>query len=428
MSGQKRSEELFRAAQRVIPGGVDSPVRAFGSVGGTPYFVDRAAGSRIWDADGNEYVDYVLSWGPLILGHAFPRVVEALKEAISRGTSYGAPTALETELAELVRKAYPSMELLRFVNSGTEATMSAIRVSRGFTGRDRVVKFEGCYHGHADGLLVKAGSGGATLGVPDSAGVPADYARNTLTLPYNDIEAVRDLFSREGKSIAAIIVEPVAGNMGLILPREGFLEALREETEKSGALLIFDEVMSGFRVALGGAQERFGIRPDLTTLGKVIGGGLPVGAYGGRKDVMACVAPLGPVYQAGTLSGNPLAMTAGIATLQEMAERNLPEALEDPVAQLGEGIAAAAREAGVPLWSVRCGSMFCSFFQEGPVYNYADARKSDTERYAKFFREMLRCGVALAPSQFEVGFLSAAHTKADIEMTLSAARGAFAAL
>ncbi|MBI3126411.1 MAG: glutamate-1-semialdehyde 2,1-aminomutase [Candidatus Tectomicrobia bacterium] len=428
MTARPKSEALFQAAQKRIPGGVDSPVRAFRGVGGTPFFVERGKGSRIWDADGNAYIDYVLSWGPLILGHAHPRVVEALREAAARGTSYGAPTALETELAGLTQAAYPSMEMLRFVNSGTEATMSAIRLARGFTGRDAIVKFEGCYHGHADGLLVKAGSGGATLGVPDSAGVPADYARNTLTLAYNDTGAVEEIFEVMGGKIAAVIVEPVAGNMGLVPPRPGFLEALRRETEKAGALLIFDEVMSGFRVAWGGAQARFGVRPDLTTLGKVIGGGLPVGAFGGRREVMERLAPLGPVYQAGTLSGNPLAMTAGIETLRVMKEEGLPEALEGRTARLAEGMLAAAREAGIPAWGAHCGTMFCLFFQEGPVYNFADAKRSDTKAYGRFFHAMLERGVALAPSQFEVGFLSSAHQEADVEATLAAAREAFASL
>ena len=423
-----KSEELFALAQNRIPGGVDSPVRAFRGVGGTPFFVEKGEGDRIWDADDNAYIDYVLSWGPLILGHSHPRVVKAIQKAAARGTSFGAPTALETELAELVNAAYPSMELLRFVNSGTEATMSAIRLARGFTGRDVIVKFEGCYHGHADGLLVKAGSGGATLGVPDSGGVPRDYARNTATLPFNDIEALRDFFARRGADVAALIIEPVAGNMGLILPEPGFLEVLREETEKAGALLIFDEVMTGFRVARGGAQALFGIKPDLTTLGKVIGGGMPVGAYGGRRDVMECVSPLGSVYQAGTLSGNPLAMTAGVETLKIIEEDGLPEALDEKVKALSEGMADAARAAGVLLTGARCGSMFGAFFQEGPVRNFSDAMRSDTAQYAKFFHSMLKRGVAFAPSQFEVGFMSSAHTDESVEATLAAAREAFAEL
>lgn len=423
-----KSEELFALAQNRIPGGVDSPVRAFRGVGGTPFFVEKGEGDRIRDADGNAYIDYVLSWGPLILGHAHPRVVRAIREAAAQGTSFGAPTALETELAELVNAAYPSMELLRFVNSGTEATMSAIRLARGFTGRDVIVKFEGCYHGHADGLLVKAGSGGATLGVPDSGGVPGDYARNTATLPFNDVEAVRDFFAGRGADVAALIIEPVAGNMGLIPPEAGFLEVLREETEKAGALLIFDEVMTGFRVARGGAQALFGVTPDLTTLGKVIGGGMPVGAYGGRREVMECVAPLGSVYQAGTLSGNPLAMTAGIETLKVIEELGLPEALDGRTKTLSEGMADAARAAGVPLTGARCGSMFGAFFQAGPVRNFSDAMRSDTEQYAKFFHSMLKQGVALAPSQFEVGFMSSAHTDESVEATLAAAREAFAEL
>ena len=423
-----KSEELFALAQNRIPGGVDSPVRAFRGVGGAPFFVEKGEGDRIRDADGNAYIDYVLSWGPLILGHAHPRVVRAIQEAAARGTSFGAPTALETELAERVNAAYPSMELLRFVNSGTEATMSAIRLARGFTGRDVIVKFEGCYHGHADGLLVKAGSGGATLGVPDSGGVPGDYARNTATLPFNDIKAVRDFFARRGADVAALIIEPVAGNMGLIPPVAGFLETLREETEKAGALLIFDEVMTGFRVARGGAQALFGITPDLTTLGKVIGGGMPVGAYGGRRDVMECVAPLGSVYQAGTLSGNPLAMTAGVETLKIIEELGLPEALDGRTRSLSEGMADAARAAGIPLTGAYCGSMFGAFFQEGPVRNFSDAMRSDTERYAKFFHTMLKRGVAFAPSQYEVGFMSSAHTDESVEATLAAAREAFAEL
>ena len=421
-----KSEELFALAQNRIPGGVDSPVRAFRGVGGTPFFVKKGKGARIWDADGNAYIDYVLSWGPLILGHSHPRVVRAIQEAAARGTSFGAPTALETELAELVNAAYPSMELLRFVNSGTEATMSAIRLARGFTGRDVIVKFEGCYHGHSDGLLVKAGSGGATLGVPDSGGVPKDYARNTATLPFNDAEAAKDFFARRGADVAALIIEPVAGNMGLILPEPGFLQVLREETEKAGALLIFDEVMTGFRVARGGAQALFKITPDLTTLGKVIGGGMPVGAYGGRRDVMECVAPLGSVYQAGTLSGNPLAMTAGVETLKIIEEQGLPEALDERVKALSDGMMDAARAAGVPLTGARCGSMFGAFFHEGPVRDFSDAMRSDTERYAKFFHSMLERGVAFAPSQFEVGFMSSAHTDESVEATLAAAREAFA--
>ncbi len=428
MKSHTRSEALFRAAQKRIPGGVDSPVRAFRGVGGSPLFIERGEGSRVWDADGNEYIDYVLSWGPLILGHAHPRVVAAVREAAGRGMSYGAPTAAETDLAELVHEAYPSMELLRFVNSGTEATMSALRVARGFTGRDLIVKFEGCYHGHADGLLVKAGSGGATLGIPDSAGVPADYARNTLTLPYNDAEALENLFLSEGKNIAALILEPIGGNMGLVPPKEGFMEMVRRATKGSNSLLIFDEVMTGFRVARGGAQSLFGIQPDLTTLGKVIGSGMPVGAYGGRREVMEVVAPLGPVYQAGTLSGNPLAMAAGIETLRIIKEEGLPEALEERGRQLEEGMAEAARAAGVATWGVRRGSMFCTFFQEGPVRDFADAQRSDTEKFARFFHAMLDRGVSIAPSQFEVGFLSSAHTAADIEATLEVARGAFAAI
>lgn len=428
MRTHQRSEALFAEACKRIPGGVDSPVRAFRGVGGTPLFIDRGQGSRIWDADGNEYIDYVLSWGPLILGHAHPRVVEAVRKAASRGMSFGAPTEAETDLAELIQEAYPSMELVRFVNSGTEATMSAIRVARGFTGRDLIVKFEGCYHGHADGLLVKSGSGGATLGIPDSAGVPVDYARNTITLPYNDAEALENLFLQEGKNIAALILEPIGGNMGLVVPDNGFIEAVRRATKGSNSLLIFDEVMTGFRVARGGAQDIYGIRPDLTTLGKVIGGGMPVGAYGGRRAVMESVAPLGPVYQAGTLSGNPLAMAAGIETLRVIKDEGLPEALEERGRQLEEGMAEAARAAGVATWGIRRGSMFCTFFQQGPVRNFEDAQRSDTEMYARFFHAMLERGISMAPSQFEVGFLSSAHTEADIEATVRVAREAFAAI
>ena len=428
MRTHQRSEALFAEASKRIPGGVDSPVRAFRGVGGTPLFIERGQGSRVWDADENEYIDYVLSWGPLILGHAHPRVVEAVCKAASRGMSFGAPTEAETDLAELVQEAYPSMELLRFVNSGTEATMSAIRVARGFTGRDLIVKFDGCYHGHADGLLVKAGSGGATLGIPDSAGVPADYARNTITLPYNDAEALENLFFQEGKNIAALILEPIGGNMGLVVPDDGFIEAVRRATKGSNSLLIFDEVMTGFRVARGGAQDIYGICPDLTTLGKVIGGGMPVGAYGGRRAVMELVAPLGPVYQAGTLSGNPLGMAAGIETLRVIREEGLPEALEERGRQLEEGMAEAARVAGVDTWGIRRGSMFCTFFQQGAVRNFEDAQRSDTEMYARFFHAMLERGISMAPSQFEVGFLSSAHTEADIEETIRAAREAFAAI
>ncbi|MFQ5895691.1 MAG: glutamate-1-semialdehyde 2,1-aminomutase [Nitrospinota bacterium] len=428
---RERSAQLFEAAQRVLPGGVNSPVRAFRAVGGTPFFVARARGSRVWDVDGNAYIDYVGSWGPLILGHAHPEVVAALQEACERGTSYGAPTAVETELAELVREAVPSVELVRMVNSGTEAAMAAIRLARAFTGREEVIKFEGCYHGHADGLLVRAGSGATTLGVPNSAGVPADYARHTLNLPFNDADAVADALRRHQGQVACVIVEPVAGNMGLVPPEPGYLEALRRLTEEAGSLLIFDEVMTGFRVAWGGAQALYGVRPDLTCLGKVIGGGLPVGAYGGRRDVMEGVAPLGPAYQAGTLSGNPLAMTAGVVTLRVLRREGTYGRLDALTERLVAGLreaAEAAGEAGVAAQTLRAGSMFCTFFAEGPVRDYAAARRADVARHARFFSAMLERGVSLAPSQFEVGFVSLAHTEEDVDQTVAAAREALALL
>ena len=415
------SEKFFSLAQNIIPGGVDSPVRAFKGVGGTPFFVDRGKGSHIWDVDGNEYIDYVLSWGPLILGHAYPKIVSRLKETIESGTSFGAPTVLETTLAELVQNSFPSMELIRFVNSGTEATMSSIRLARGFTGRDVIVKFDGCYHGHSDGLLVKTGSGGATFGVPDSEGVPKDYARNTFSLPYNDIKAVKDFFSVHGKNIACIIIEPVAGNMGLIIPDKEYLETLRSLSSKYGALLIFDEVMTGFRVAKGGAQELFGIEPDLTTLGKVIGGGLPVAAYGGKKKIMEKVAPLGGVYQAGTLSGNPLAMSAGIETIKVMNELELPGVLLSKVEYLVNGLLELSKKNKVPMTASYCGSMFGFYFQEDIVKNFSEALRSDVKLYSRFFHGMLKEGVAFAPSQFEVGFMSVTHEKSDLDFTLNAA-------
>ncbi len=415
------SEKFFSLAQKIIPGGVDSPVRAFKGVGGTPFFVDRGKGSHVWDVDGNEYIDYVLSWGPLILGHAYPRIVSRLKETTESGTSFGAPTVLETTLAELVQNSFPSMELIRFVNSGTEATMSSIRLARGFTGRDLIVKFDGCYHGHSDGLLVKTGSGGATFGVPDSEGVPKDYARNTFSLPYNDINAVTELFSGHGKNIACIIIEPVAGNMGLIIPDKEYLETLRSLSSKYGALLIFDEVMTGFRVAKGGAQELFGIEPDLTTLGKVIGGGLPVAAYGGKKEIMEKVAPLGGVYQAGTLSGNPLAMSAGIETIKVMNELELPGVLSSKVQYLVNGLLELSKKNKVPMTASYCGSMFGFYFQEGTVKNFSEALRSDVKLYSRFFHGMLKEGVAFAPSQFEVGFMSVTHEKSDLDFTLEAA-------
>jgi len=415
------SKKSFSLAQKIIPGGVDSPVRAFKGVGGTPFFVDRGKGSHIWDVDGNEYVDYVLSWGPLILGHAHPRIVSIVKETTESGTSFGAPTVLETSLAELVQNSFPSMELIRFVNSGTEATMSSIRLARGFTKRDMILKFDGCYHGHSDGLLVKTGSGGATFSVPDSEGVPTDYARNTFSLPYNDIDAVEELFAIHGEKIACIIIEPVAGNMGLIVPDQVFLETLRSIATNYGALLIFDEVMTGFRVAKGGAQELFGIKPDLTTLGKVIGGGLPVAAYGGKKEIMEKVAPLGGVYQAGTLSGNPLAMSAGIETIKVMNELDIPQILSSKVEYLIEGLLDLSRINNIPMSATCCGSMFGFYFQEGTVKNFTEAMRSDLKLYSHFFHGMLNEGVAFAPSQFEVGFMSVSHDKSDLDFTLNAA-------
>ncbi|NOY54011.1 MAG: glutamate-1-semialdehyde 2,1-aminomutase [Deltaproteobacteria bacterium] len=417
-----RSEELFVQAQKFIPGGVNSPVRAFKSVGGSPVFIDRSEGSRIFDVEGRAYIDYIGSWGPMIVGHSHPRVVEALKKAIDKGTSFGAPTVLETELAQRVIQAVPSVEMVRMVNSGTEATMSAIRVARGYTGRDKIIKFEGCYHGHADGLLVKAGSGAATFGVPTSPGVPADYARNTLTAPFNNLEAVEKLIAEEGDDIACIIVEPLPGNMGVVPPKAGFLEELRKITAEKGIVLIFDEVMSGFRVAYGGAQERFGITPDMTTLGKVIGGGLPVGAYGGKKEIMEQVSPSGPVYQAGTLSGNPLAMTAGIETLKILSEPGVYDQLEEKSTKLCKGIREAFAEAGVPAFHTQVGAMFCTFFNNGEVTDYTSAARSDTERFGKYFHNMLEQGINLAPSQFEAAFMSLAHSDEDIAKTIDACR------
>ncbi len=422
------SKRLWDRATGVIPGGVNSPVRAFRGVGGEPFFVARAAGARLWDVDGREYIDFLGSWGPLILGHAPAPVVAAITTAAARGTSYGAPTPAEVELAEVIAAAYPSMELVRLVSSGTEAAMSAIRLARGATGRTLLVKFDGCYHGHADSLLVKAGSGGATFSIPDSAGVPAPLAELTLTAPFNDAEAVRALFRERGREIAAVIVEPVAGNMGVVPPRPGFLEGLRAVTREHAALLIFDEVITGFRVAYGGAQERYGVRPDLTCLGKIIGGGLPVGAYGGSRAVMAHVAPLGAVYQAGTLSGNPLAVAAGLATLGRLADRAVYATLEARGAELERGLTRAAASAGVPLTVNRVGSMLTAFFCAGPVTDYASARRSDTTRYARWFHAMRERGVFLAPSQFEAAFVSLAHTDADIAEAARAAAAALATL
>jgi glutamate-1-semialdehyde 2,1-aminomutase len=423
-----RSREAFALAQKYLPGGVNSPVRAFKAVGGEPVVIARGSGSRLVDVDGNEYVDYVCSWGPLILGHAHPSVVEALQRAAERGTSYGASTEAETELARLIHEAMPSLELVRFVSSGTEATMSALRLARAFTGRDKILKFEGCYHGHADGLLVQAGSGVATLSLPDSPGVPASYAEHTLLAPYNSTEAVQKLFERWGREIAAVIVEPVAGNMGVVPPAPGFLKYLRDVTRQAGGLLIFDEVITGFRVGFGGAQALFGVQPDLTCLGKIIGGGLPVGAYGGRRDVMEMVAPLGPVYQAGTLSGNPLSMAAGIVTLRTLAGPGVYDALEDLGSALAGGLEGAARRVEVDLRVSRLGSMMTPFFTAGPVEDYESARRADAGRYGRFHQSMLERGVYLPPSQFEALFVSLSHTQADLEVTIAAAEEVFQAL
>jgi glutamate-1-semialdehyde 2,1-aminomutase len=421
----KKSHRLYKKACELIPGGVNSPVRAFRAVGGNPIFIDRAKGSKIYDVDGNAYIDYVLSWGPLILGHTHPKVVNALKKAIERGTSYGAPTILEIELAELVLKAYPSMDKVRMVNSGTEATMSAIRVARGFTGRDKIIKFEGCYHGHADGLLVKAGSGATTFGVPDSPGVPKSYAKNTITLPFNDVNALNAVIKNEWKSIACVIIEPIVGNIGCVLPKSGFLESLRKLTKDYGIVLIFDEVMTGFRVSYGGAQAYYRITPDMTCLGKVIGGGLPVGAYGGKKQIMAMVSPEGPVYQAGTLSGNPLAMTAGIETLKILSKEGTYKKLENISALLERGLRDAAKTAGVKTRFYRAGTMFCTYFTDTNVVDYKTAKTSDTSKFSRFFSAMLQRGVYIAPSQFEAGFISLAHTERDIEKTVRAAYQSF---
>jgi glutamate-1-semialdehyde 2,1-aminomutase len=430
MRSLTRSRQLQLRAEGLLPGGVDSPVRAFRAVGGDPPFVERAAGAYLWDADGNRYIDYFGSWGPMILGHAWPGAVEAIQRAAAKSASFGASAAAEADLAELVRDCYPSMEKLRFVSSGTEATMSAIRLARAFTGRKYFIKFEGCYHGHADGLLVKAGSGVATFGIPGSAGVPEEIAHFTLALPYNDIAAVEAALAARKGEIAAIILEPVAGNMGTVAPAPGYLEALRTITLQHGSLLIFDEVMTGFRIALGGAQQRYGVTPDMTTLGKIIGGGLPCGGFGGRADIMDLLAPLGPVYQAGTLSGNPLAMAAGFATVQHLIESqaDIYAQLEASGRWLAEGVADAAKEAGVSVTTNRVGAMVTWFFTAEPVTDFATAAKSDTARFGRFHRAMLDAGVWLPPSQFEAAFFSTAHTTEDLDATIDAARAAFAAL
>ena len=423
-----RNDELFRRAQQHIPAGVNSPVRAFRAVGGTPPFFERALGPHLWDADGKRYIDYLGSWGPMIAGHTRPEVVAAVYAAASRALSFGAPTESEIELAEKIRKFVPSIEKVRLVSSGTEATMSALRLARGFTGRDRIVKFEGCYHGHADSLLVKAGSGALTFGNPSSAGVPADTAAHTQVLDYNDIAQANALFDRMGKDIAGVIVEPVAGNMNLVLPRSGFLQALRENCTRHGAVLIFDEVMTGFRVALGGAQAHYGIRPDLTTLGKVIGGGLPVGAFGGRSDIMERIAPLGPVYQAGTLSGNPVAVAAGLATLGLVEQPGFHERLAETTRALVDGLSAEARKAKVQFCAQSIGSMFGLYFRAAPPATFAEVMQCDREKFNRFFHAMLERGVYLAPSAYEAGFVSAAHGATEIEETLKAARESFAKL
>jgi glutamate-1-semialdehyde 2,1-aminomutase len=425
-----KSRKLFAEALKYIPGGVNSPVRAFRAVGGNPFFVNRAAGCKIWDVDGNELIDYVGTWGPAILGHAHPKIISAIKSTAENGTSFGIPNPFEVKMAKLICEFFPSIQKVRMTNSGTEACMSALRLARGFTKRDKIIKFDGCYHGHVDSLLVKAGSGALTFGNPDSVGIPTAFTQHTIVAPFNDVDAVKGIFAANKNQIAGIIVEPVPGNAGLYLPKNGYLEFLREITKKNGALLIFDEVMTGFRLALGGAQQLFGITPDLTCLGKIIGGGLPVGAFGGRAEIMDLLAPLGPVYQAGTLSGNPLAMAAGIAALEELNSKsgkrkaesgNKYALLEKLGAQLAAGMRDAAKSAKIPVQFNSCGSMFCAYFTSEPVHNLADAMKSDRERFKKFFHGMLNEGIYLAPSQFEAGFISAAHTIADIEKTVRSA-------
>ena len=424
---QERSSALFERAQKYIPGGVNSPVRAFRAVGGTPIFIERASGARLFSADGKEYLDFIGSWGPMILGHAHPDVINAVREAATRGLSYGAPTELEVTFAERIRELYPSIEMLRCVSSGTEATMSALRVARGFTKRDFIVKFEGCYHGHADHLLVKAGSGLATFGAPDSGGVPEGIAKTTLTLPFNDVDALTALLRERGHEIAAVIVEPVVGNMGTVAPKPGFLETLIAECTKAGTISIFDEVMTGCRLSRGGAQERFGLKPDMTTLGKIVGGGMPLAVYGGRADIMQCIAPLGPVYQAGTLSGNPIAVSAGLATLARL-EPSLYDHLEKLGARLEAGLVAAVRETGVKACVQRVGSMITLFFGEGPIHSWADADKCDRAKFGAFFRGLLERDVYWPPAQFEAAFISGAHTEADIDRAITAAKESLRAL
>lgn len=421
MISRTKSDQLFAEALKRIPGGVNSPVRAFRAVGGQPFFADRAKGAHVWDVDGNEYIDYVGTWGPAILGHAHPKIIKAVQDTAAHGTSFGIPNPFEVTMARLICSLVPSVQKVRMCNSGTEATMSAIRLARGFTRRDKIIKFDGCYHGHSDSLLVKAGSGALTFGNPDSAGVPAAFTQHTIVLPYNDRAALEAAFAANAGQIAGIIVEPVPGNAGLYLPRPGYLEFLRDITQRNDALLIFDEVMTGFRLAKGGAQERFGIKPDLSCFGKIIGGGLPVGAFGGRADIMDCLAPVGPVYQAGTLSGNPVAMAAGIAALEELASGQAYLRLEQLGGELERGLKDAAQSAGVPVQFNRCGSMFCAYFTSQPVHNLEDAMSSDRERFKTYFHGMLAEGVYFAPSQFEAGFLSTAHTTADIEKTVQAA-------
>ncbi|HEX4120962.1 MAG TPA: glutamate-1-semialdehyde 2,1-aminomutase [Verrucomicrobiae bacterium] len=416
------SDRLFAEALRYIPGGVNSPVRAFRAVGGNPFFVQRASGARVFDVDGNGYIDYVGTWGPAILGHANPAIIQAVKDAAEDGTSFGIPNPLEVKMARLICDAVPSVQKVRMCNSGTEACMSAIRLARGFAKRDKIIKFEGCYHGHADSLLVKAGSGALTFGAPDSAGVPAAFTQHTIVMPFNETDPVRAAFLANPGQIAGIIMEPVPGNAGLYLPKPGYLEFLRDVTAQNGALLIFDEVMTGFRLSLGGAQERFGIQPDLTCFGKIIGGGLPVGAFGGRAEIMDLLAPTGPVYQAGTLSGNPLAMAAGLAALEELSKRNAYVQLEELGAALEAGMKQSAKTAKIPMQFNRVGSMFCGYFTERPIHNLADAMTSDRARFAKFFHGMLDRGIYIAPSQFEAGFISTAHTADDIQKTIDAAK------